>query len=66
MKNKMKTKKAEAKRIKVTGSGKLKRYSSGLRHLLEGKSSKTKRNKQGTLTISKADERKVKKMLPGL
>ena len=66
MKNKMKTKKAAAKRIKVTGTGKLKRYSSGKRHLLEPKSSKTKRNKQGTLTIAKADERKVKKMLPGI
>ena len=62
----MKTKKAAAKRIKVTGSGKLKRYRSGLRHLLEGQSSKKKRNKQGTLTIAKADERKVKKMLPGI
>ena len=66
MKNKMKTKKAAAKRIKVTGSGKLKRYSSGKRHLLEHVSSRKKRNKQGTLTISKSDEYKIKRMLPGI
>ena len=66
MKNKIKTKSAASKRIKVTGSGKLKRYSSGMRHLLEHKSSNKKRNKRGTLTIAKSDERKVKKMLPGV
>jgi large subunit ribosomal protein L35 len=66
MKNKIKTKKAASKRIKVTGTGKLKRYASGMRHLLEHKSSNKKRNKRGTLTIAKSDERKIKKMLPGL
>ena len=37
---KQKTHKGTAKRIKVTGSGKLRREQAGRRHLLEGKPSK--------------------------
>ncbi|MFT5170589.1 MAG: large subunit ribosomal protein L35 [Candidatus Marinamargulisbacteria bacterium] len=65
-KYKMKTKKSAAKRIKVTASGKLKRYAAGMRHLLEHESANKKRNKRGTLTIAKSDERKIKMMLPGV
>lgn len=39
-----KTKKAAAKRLKVTGTGKLMRRKPGLRHLASSKSSKRKRN----------------------
>ena len=66
MKNKIKTKKAAAKRFKITGSGKIMKYSSGLRHILEHKSKDSKRNKQGATEISPSDERKVKGMLPGI
>lgn len=62
-KYKLKTKKAAAKRFKITGSGKLKRRNSGLRHILEKHSAKKKRNKQNDSNISTADERKVKQML---
>lgn len=63
---KQKTKKAALKRFKITGSGKIRRYAVGMRHLLEHESSKKKRNKRGSLTISRSDEAKVKQMLPGL
>lgn len=66
MKYKRKTKKAASKRFKITGSGKIKRYKSGRRHLLGHLSSKLKRNKEGAFDVSTADEDKVKSMLPGL
>lgn len=42
---KMKTKKAVTSRLRVTATGKLKRNRPGKRHLLTGKSSKSKRQK---------------------
>lgn len=66
MKFKQKTKSAAKKRIKVTGSGKLMRYSAGKRHLLEHKSPGKKRNKRGTTQIHKTDEKRIKAMLPGV
>ncbi len=63
MANKQKTKKAVAKRFKITGTGKLTRYKQGKRHLLEKISSKTKRNKQGAFEISPADTKKIKRAL---
>ena len=41
---KLKTKKAAAKRFKLTGSGKLKRHKSNTQHILGKKSTKRKRN----------------------
>ena len=41
---KMKSKKAAAKRFKLTGSGKLKRSKAYKQHILTKKSAKTKRN----------------------
>lgn len=64
MKTKLKTKKAAAKRFKITGSGKVVRNSSGKRHLLGGKSSKLKRNKRGDFQVSASDMAKVKACLP--
>ena len=51
---KMKTKRNAAKRFKVSGSGKIKRYKAGSRHLLTRKSPKRKRRlrKSGLLTTS--------------
>lgn len=63
---KQKTKKAAAKRFKVTGSGKVLRYKQGRRHLLAHISSKTKRNKEGAFEVSPSDMDKIKDMLPGL
>ena len=60
---KQKTHSGAKKRIKVTGSGKLKREKAGKRHLLERKSSKLTRRLSGTADVSKADAGKMKKLL---
>ena len=66
MKNKIKTKKAAIKRVKITGSGKIKRYNTGKRHLLEGKATGKKRGKRLINEVAKSDEKKIKRMIPGL
>ncbi len=66
MKNKLKTKKAAAKRFKITGTGKVMRGAVGKRHLLEHKSKSVKRQKRNSLVLSSSDKDKVKSMLPGL
>ena len=60
---KQKTHKGAAKRIKITGSGKLRREQTNRRHLLEVKSSTRKRRLAGTTEVSKADTKQVKKLL---
>jgi large subunit ribosomal protein L35 len=51
------------KRVKKTGSGKLRREQTGKRHLLEHKPSTRTRRLDGTVDVSKADTKRVKKML---
>jgi large subunit ribosomal protein L35 len=60
---KNKTHSGIAKRVKVTGSGKLLRQQAGLRHRLEVKSSKETRDLSGYVPVNKADVKRVKKML---
>ena len=60
---KQKTHKGTAKRIKVTGSGKLRREQAGRRHLLEGKPSKRPRRLKGTEAVAKPDTKRVKRLL---
>jgi large subunit ribosomal protein L35 len=60
---KNKTHSGIAKRIKVTGRGKLLRQQAGLRHRLEVKSSKETRDLSGVVPVNKADVKRVKKML---
>ena len=60
---KNKTHSGIAKRIKVTGTGKLMRQQAGLRHRLEVKSSKETRDLSGYVVVNKADTKRVKKML---
>jgi len=60
---KMKTHSGASKRFKVTGSGKLRREKANRRHLLEHKSSRRTRRLEGTTVVSKADTKKVKKLL---
>jgi large subunit ribosomal protein L35 len=52
-----------AKRVRVTGSGKLMRQQTGLRHRLEVKSSKETRDLSGLVPVNKADVKRVKKLL---
>jgi len=62
---KMKTKKALAKRVKRTGSGKLKRSHAYISHFAANKSQKQKRKlRKGTL-VSKSDYKRIKLMLQG-
>ena len=63
---KMKTKRAAAKRFKVTGSGKLKRNKAYKSHILTKKTTKIKRNlRKATMTDNKK-EKVMKKILPYL
>ncbi len=60
---KNKTHSGASKRFRVTGSGKIRREKTGLRHNLEHKSSRTTRRMSGTTEVSKGDVKKVKKLL---
>jgi len=60
---KMKTHSSAKKRFSVTGSGKLKRRRSGLRHILTKKSKKRKLQLGHDALVSKADEKRIKKLL---
>ena len=63
---KMKTKRAAAKRFKVTGSGKLKRMKAYKSHILTKKSRTTKRTlRQATMTDA-TNAKVMKKILPYL
>ncbi|MBO6133378.1 MAG: 50S ribosomal protein L35 [Lachnospiraceae bacterium] len=61
---KMKTKRAAAKRFKVTGTGKLKRFKAYKRHILTKKSAKTKRNLRHATMTDHSNEKVMKKILP--
>jgi large subunit ribosomal protein L35 len=61
---KMKTRRAAAKRYKVTGSGKVRYKKQGLRHILTKKSSKRKRNLRHSGVLSEAETRRIKTLLP--
>jgi large subunit ribosomal protein L35 len=60
---KMKSHTGMGKRVKVTGSGKVLRQQTGLRHRLEKKSSKETRSLAGTVEVAKADLPRIKKLL---
>jgi large subunit ribosomal protein L35 len=60
---KMKPHTGMGKRVKVTGKGKLLVEQAGKRHLLEGKSSRHTRRLTGTVPVSKADIKRVTKLL---
>lgn len=61
---KAKTRKAVAKRFKVTGTGKVLRRKQGKRHLLQCKNRKRKRNLGKVTLVSDADIKNVKENLP--
>ncbi len=61
---KAKTRKAVAKRFKVTGTGKVLRMRQGKRHLAECKNRKRKRQLGRPALVSAADIRNVKENLP--
>lgn len=63
---KMKSHRGTAKRVKTTGSGKLKRRRAYVSHLLEHKSVARKRAKHGVTDLAKADSRRARKLLGGV
>ena len=62
---KQKTHKGAAKRFRLTGSGKVKRYSAFKKHILTKKTRKRKRQLRGSVLVSPADTANVKAMLHG-
>ncbi len=61
---KLKTNRSAAKRLKVTGSGKIMRRKGWKGHLLSGKNSTRKRRLTGSLEVHKDNLKNVKAMLP--
>lgn len=61
---KMKTRRAAAKRYKVTGNGKVKYKKQGLRHILSKKTTKRKRHLRQAGLLSPAEEKRARKLLP--
>lgn len=62
---KLKTKRAAAKRFRMTGSGKIRRRKAFKNHLLEHKSAKQTRRRLSQLSlVHESDEKEVKLMLP--
>jgi large subunit ribosomal protein L35 len=59
-----KTKKAVAKRFKVTATGKVLRSHAGRRHLLQSKSAKRKRQLAKREVTDRSDEVRIKENLP--
>lgn len=61
---KMKTKKAIAKRFRVTGTGRLKRSKAFKQHILTKKSAKRKRNLRKIGYVSVTQLKTMKKLVP--
>ena len=62
---KMKTKKTFAKRIKVTGSGKLKRHHNFTSHFAANKTHKQKKHLMKSSIVDKTDVKRIKELLQG-
>ena len=63
---KMKTKRAAAKRLKATGTGKLMRNRGWKRHKLEAKGPKRKRRLRKPVLVSAVDQPRLKTLVPYL
>ncbi|WP_156756441.1 50S ribosomal protein L35 [Actinokineospora pegani] len=60
---KMKTHSGTAKRVRITGKGKLRRQQAGLRHKLEKKPSTLTRRLSGTEEVAKPDVKRLNRLL---
>ena len=63
---KMKTNRGAAKRLRKTGTGKIRRRRANKSHILTKKSQKRKRRLRQATLASKADEKRIRRMIPGL
>jgi large subunit ribosomal protein L35 len=64
VKTKLKTRKSAAKRMKVTGTGKVMRRKGWKGHLLSGKNSTRKRRLSGAVEITKENRENARRMVP--
>ncbi len=63
-KQKLKTNRSAAKRMKVTSSGKVKRGQAGKRHLLTSKGPSRKGSLKKLVLVAKENMKNVKRMMP--
>jgi large subunit ribosomal protein L35 len=63
---KMKTNRAAAKRLKRTGTGKLRRRRANKSHILTKKTTKRKRRLRQATLVAKSDESRMNRLLPSL
>ncbi len=63
-KMKLKTNRSAAKRLKVTGTGKIVRRKGWKGHLLSGKNPTRKRRLTGSFEVDKDNKKNIKQMLP--
>jgi large subunit ribosomal protein L35 len=63
---KIKTHKATAKRIKITGTGKILRSRGFQNHKKAAKSKRSLRKMDDMLPVSKGDARRIRALVPGL
>ena len=61
---KQKTRKGVVKRFKTTGTGKVRRRKAYARHLMTDKNAKRKRRLRKGATVSSADMKRMRAMLP--
>ncbi len=64
MKQKLKTHTAMAKRVKITGSGKIMRRKVASSHLRRNKSSHAIRSMDKRFALAKSDSSRIKRLLP--
>lgn len=62
--SKIKTHKGAAKRLKMTGTGKIKRSKAYTSHLMSNKSQKQKRNLRKPAIMFEGEAKRVRKLLP--
>jgi large subunit ribosomal protein L35 len=60
---KMKSNRAAAKRFRLTGTGKVRRYKAYASHILTKKSQKRKRNLRKSAIMASEDAKRIKKMI---
>ena len=60
----MKTHRGAAKRLKITGSGRLKRHKANHSHILTKKNRKRKRRLRAPDLVDKSNEKQMKRLLP--
>jgi len=61
----MKTNRGAAKRLRKTGTGKIRRNRANHSHILTKKSPKRKRRLRSSTLVAKADEKRMKRLLGG-